>query len=107
MNYLAVNFLGWQFADTPWEAISKLTLGLRGTKPKVGSKQYEKETKGISLYLVDESQVDHFDFFQPRDKNGNLVGQLIYPLPEYGRLRFFLFVKISIIFSVSLYVLVH
>jgi hypothetical protein len=77
--YLAVNFLGWATAKTPWEAMAALTLNLDSKCPKIGSQEFADQTEGVSLYyLPDERKFKGTSYFVPVDEAGDQYGVPLY-----------------------------
>lgn len=77
--YIAVNFLGWATAKTPWEAMASLTLSLDGKRPRVGDKDFLDQTVDVSLYyLPDESKFKGTNYFGPVDESGEPYGVPLY-----------------------------
>jgi hypothetical protein len=80
--YLAVNFLGWATARTPWEALAKLDLNANGKRVTVGTKAYAEQTEDATLYyLPDESKFKGTNYYSPVDGDGKPYG-----IPLYGGL---------------------
>lgn len=78
--YFASNQYGWAVAKTPWQALQKLDLYEgRGKVNTFTSKKFEKATNHVCLvYLPDESQFDHVNWFRPCDSEGKFYGITLY-----------------------------
>jgi hypothetical protein len=78
-TYVAINFLGWAAARSPWAAMAKLELSLDGKRVTVGSDAYEKLTKEVSLfYIPDEEKFTGIQEYHPVDADGNPYGVPLY-----------------------------
>ena len=78
-TYVAINFLGWAAARSPWAAMAKLELSLNGKQVKVGSDAYEKQTKEVMLYYIpNEEEFAGIQGYVPVDANGNRYGIPLY-----------------------------
>ena len=78
-SYLAVNFLGWATATSPWGALGKLELAMSSKRITVGSDQFKKCTDEVYLYyLPDESKFEGTNNYAPIDKDGNPYGIPLY-----------------------------
>ena len=78
--YLAVNYLGWAVAPSPWEAIAKLDLrGPSGKGVKIGSSEWDSASEQVSLfYLPNEEEFAGLDWFAPVDADGKPYGVPLY-----------------------------
>tara|TARA_Y100000361_G_scaffold22575_1_gene17761 strand:+ start:910 stop:1314 length:405 start_codon:yes stop_codon:yes gene_type:complete len=55
-TYLAVNFLGWACATSPFEAMAKLTLTYEGKDPSIASKRFVEATEQIKLWYIPNAE---------------------------------------------------
>lgn len=77
--YVATNYLGWSMGKTPWEAMGGVTLNMKGTIPKVGTRNYDKLTGHVALYYVpDAEKFAGLSDYAPVDDNYVKIGILLY-----------------------------
>ncbi len=78
-TYCAINSYGWAIATNPFEAMGKLDLDYKGTRPKVGSPKFDELTSRVNIYfLPDASKLDHFNKMEPVDFENNICGVPIF-----------------------------